>query len=90
MEKLRNFILEAAYEATLWEGVISASAGGSKIVLLTLVGGGAFGNREEWIITAIRYALQKVCDFPLDVKIVSYGEPTTSLRNFISSCTFAN
>ena len=32
------------YEATLWAAVSNAAAGGSRIVLLTLLGGGVFGS----------------------------------------------
>ena len=39
-----RLVLEAAYEATLWAGVLNARRGASPVVLLTRVGGGAFGN----------------------------------------------
>jgi len=42
-------VLEAAYEATLWAAVLNARRSSSKIVLLTSLGGGAFGNDESWI-----------------------------------------
>jgi hypothetical protein len=78
-----SLVLEAAYEATLWAGALNASRGGSDKVLLTLVGGGAFGNEDEWIFPAIRRALDLASHLPLDVRIVSYGPPTTRLRAFI-------
>jgi hypothetical protein len=46
-----SLVLEAAYEATLWEAVLDAANGGSNIVLLTLLGGGALreqGRVDIW------------------------------------------
>jgi hypothetical protein len=51
-------VLEGAYEATMWTAVHNAERGASNIVLLTSLGGGAFGNDESWIIAAMRRALQ--------------------------------
>ena len=68
-----RLVLEAAYEATLLAGVINAARpGGSKSVYLTLLGGGAFGNQREWILDAIRRALESMRDQALDVCLVSY------------------
>ncbi len=82
-----SLVLEAAYEATLLEGAIGAAHGGSRIVLLTLVGGGVFGNDVEWIYAAIRRALRQVQGVALDVRIVSRGAPSRSLRSFVDSFT---
>lgn len=66
-EPFARLLLEATYEAALWAGVrnarIAAKSGapvppGSRRVCLTLVGGGVFGNRLEWIVDAINFALQ--------------------------------
>lgn len=73
---LAQLVLEAAYEATLLAGVANASKGGSNIVLLTFVGGGAFGNRMEWITAAIRRAAQLHAESDLDVRLVSFGSPS--------------
>ena len=43
---IRLLVLEAAYEATMWSAVLNARRGASKVVLLTLLGGGAFGNER--------------------------------------------
>lgn len=74
-EPFASLILEAAYEATLWEGVCNARSGGSNIVLLTRLGGGAFGNRETWIDAAMKRALNLVSDYDLDVRLVTYKAP---------------
>ena len=77
-----TLVLEAAYEATLLAGVLQAAGGGSSIVPLTLLGGGAFGNRREWIFAAIRHALERVRGFGLDIRIVSYAKPDPALLEF--------
>lgn len=78
-----QLVLDGAYEATLLEAVMNARRGKSNIVLLTLLGGGAFGNAPEWIHTAIKRALQKVSGFELDVRLVSYGPPTARVRQLV-------
>lgn len=73
-------VLEATYEATLLAGVAQAASGGSRTVLLTRVGGGAFGNADPWIDGAIRRALTIVEYAGLDIRLVDYGrvDPSTS------------
>jgi hypothetical protein len=56
-EAFARLVLEATYEATLLAAVEQANGGGSNIVLLTRVGGGAFGNDDDWIHDAIVRAL---------------------------------
>ena len=53
-----TLVLEAAYEATLCAAAINAAERGSNVVLLTLLGGGVFGNRDPWIFAGLRSALQ--------------------------------
>lgn len=72
-------VLEATYEATLWAAALNAKRGASNRVLLTLVGGGAFGNDEFWILGAMRRALKLTADRGLDARIVSYGAPSPEL-----------
>lgn len=78
-----SLILEAAYEATMWAGVCNAQRGGSNQILLTRLGGGAFGNDDQWIDAAILSALQKSADLNLDVKIVSYGPPSRGVLEVV-------
>jgi hypothetical protein len=80
-----QLVLEAAYESTLLAGVLNRHAGGSPVVLLTLLGGGAFGNDVEWIHEAIRYAVRRVAGHALDVRIVSYGPVPDHLRGLAAS-----
>lgn len=75
-----TLVLEGAYEATLWAGVLNAARGASPLVFLTRLGGGAFGNDEDWIHAAMRRALRRVEAFALDVRLVSYGDVASELR----------
>jgi hypothetical protein len=75
-----SLVLEAAYEATMWAAVLNAQRGVSNVVLLTSLGGGAFGNDERWIEAAMRRALKMTAEFDLDVRLVSYSAPS---RRFV-------
>ena len=78
-----QLVLNAAYEATMLEAVINARRGASNIVSLTLLGGGAFGNAPEWIHAAIKRAVKKVQGFDLDVRLVSYGQPSVEVQELV-------
>jgi hypothetical protein len=78
-----SLVLEAAYEATLLAAACNAQRGASKVVLLTLLGGGAFGNRDEWIQGAMRRALQLASGSELDVRLVSYGAPPREMVELV-------
>lgn len=67
-----TLVLEAAYEATLLAAVENAQRGGSKVVLLTRLGGGAFGNDDDWIDAAISRALASMTDVDIDVVRVRF------------------
>ena len=82
-QEFAQLILDAAYEATLLAGVLNSRQGGSNIVLLTLLGGGAFGNAPEWIHTALQRAISKTQGHGLDVRVVSYGHPSPQLQTFV-------
>jgi hypothetical protein len=72
-EPFARLVLEAAYEATLLAALEQVQRGGSSTVLLTRLGGGAFGNPEPWIDAAIWRALEMVEGAGLDVRLVSFG-----------------
>lgn len=78
-----QLVLDAAYEATLLAAVLNARRGTSNAVLLTMLGGGAFGNAPEWIHAAIKRAVKKVQSFDLDVRLVSYGQPSAEMRELV-------
>lgn len=75
---LASVCLEAAYDATLAVGSIVAARQptGRATVYLTCMGGGAFGNPNEWIASALQRALLRHAHQPIDVKLVHYmGSP---------------
>lgn len=74
-----ELVLEAAYEATLLAAVRNMGRAGSNIVLLTLLGGGAFGNDAQWIKDAISRALSVMRSHELDVRLVNYGAPPMTM-----------
>ncbi len=78
-----RFVLDAAYEATLAAAVVNAANTGNKTVFLTLLGGGAFGNKTEWIMAAIARALAQYQHVALDVKLVSYGSSNQAVRQLV-------
>ncbi len=51
-------------------------------VYLTMLGGGAFGNRDGWIRDAMQRAVDLHRSEPLDVFLVHYG---TGVRSFFAS-----
>jgi hypothetical protein len=80
-EAFASLVLEAAYEATMSAAVLNAKRGASNVVLLTQLGGGAFGNHDDWIHAATRRSLEKMREFDLDVKLVSYGTPSRAITH---------
>jgi hypothetical protein len=78
--RFSRLVLEAAYEATLLVALLNAARGGSAVVLLTRLGGGAFGNDGRWIDDAMTRAVGLFAGFDLDVRVVTRGEPSPALR----------
>ena len=83
-QRFASLVLESAYEATLWAAVGNAQRGGTNVVLFTSLGGGAFGNEDGWIHSAMRRAIQKAAGFDLDVKVVSYRSPSREMLQLAS------
>ncbi len=73
-ESFARLILEAAYEATLLAAAENAARSGNRIVFLTLVGGGVFGNRHSWILGAMERAFDRLANTALDVRIVHFRD----------------
>ena len=71
-ELFARLVLEAAYEATFCAAILNSIQSGKKLYL-TLLGGGAFGNKTEWIIASIQRALRLYKHFDLEIIIVSFG-----------------
>jgi hypothetical protein len=81
-EPFASLVLEAAYEATMLAGILNTHRGGSNRILLTRLGGGAFGNHDDWIDAAMRRSFTTMREADLDVRIVSYAEPTQNIVDF--------
>ena len=79
-EPFARLVLEAAYEATLRAAIDNAARGGANTVFLTMLGGGAFGNDPQWILDAMRRALDLTCGHDLDVRVVSFGHTPPALE----------
>ncbi len=73
-EPFARLVLGASYEATLRVAHRNAAATGNTAVFLTLLGGGVFGNKMEWIEDAIVNAV-RLLGAGLDLRLVSYGSP---------------
>lgn len=79
-----KLILESTYESTFYAALRNLRDSGSDELFLTLVGGGVFGNRLEWILSAIARSLSIFTAVPLDVRIVSYGGLNPDVEAFVS------
>ena len=53
-------------------------------LFLTMVGGGAFGNKSAWIEAAILRSLREFRNVPLNVEIVSYGSSDPRVQRLLS------
>jgi O-acetyl-ADP-ribose deacetylase (regulator of RNase III) len=76
-------VLEATYEATFLTAVRKLKTAGNKKLFLTLVGGGVFGNPDNWLYDAILYNLKKFKNSGLDIIFVSYGASNTLVQKII-------
>lgn len=87
-EPFARLVLDASYEATLLLAAIEKAEGrGSGKVLLTKIGGGAFGNKDEWIERAIARACVACEHLDLvEVTLCHHGriddESVESIRRF--------
>lgn len=84
-ERFATLVLEACYEATIRAAALNAQIGGCQEVLLTQVGGGAFGNETPWIHAAIKRSLPLARDLGLATQIICYGSVPKDVRELISS-----
>jgi hypothetical protein len=86
-EPLSRLVLEAAYEATLIAAQENAIKTGNNRLFLTMLGGGAFGNRREWISEAMLRALRMHRLSGLKIFLVSYGQSSALARDVIEELT---
>ena len=64
---LARLVLEAAYKATIYAAILHAQT--RPKVVLTALGGGVFGNKDEWIADAMVGALSMFSPVGIDVVI---------------------
>ena len=72
-EDFARLVLQASYEATICAALLNSISTGNQRVFLTLLGGGAFGNRTGWITESLQRALELYQNWDLDIAIVSYA-----------------
>ena len=82
-EAFARLVLEASYEAVICAGLANMHATGDHRVYLTMIGGGAFGNRDQWIVESIQWAIEKWRSAPLELKVVSYGRSQPVVQSMI-------
>ena len=87
-ESFARLILEATYEATFYTALQNFVKTGNNKLFLTLVGGGVFGNKKEWILDAIKKSILKFLNTPLNVKIVSYHSKDPDIRRLMKEIEF--
>jgi hypothetical protein len=80
LEPFARLVLDAAYEAAVGSVALNAAATGNRKGYLTLLGGGAFGNPDRWIIEAIERSRQLFASLDLDLAVVSHGRRNPALR----------
>lgn len=78
-----RIVLEASYEATICAGILNSLNTGNNKVYLTLVGGGAFGNKLSWIIDAINRSLKLYRYSGLDVVLVSHSRSNSDVQDLL-------
>ncbi|MEO0348722.1 MAG: hypothetical protein AAF282_01580 [Cyanobacteria bacterium P01_A01_bin.15] len=79
-----RLILDATYEATFHVALQNLKNTGCNKLYLTLVGGGVFGNKLDWILSSIARSLEIFASAELDVYIVSYGTSKPEVANFLA------
>jgi hypothetical protein len=82
-ERFARLILEASYEATFHAALLNYRNTQNPNVFLTLLGGGVFGNKEEWIFSAIQRALNIFRQTPLKIHLVSYRQSNPAVQQMI-------
>jgi hypothetical protein len=80
-----RLVLEASYESAICTAILNAVKTGNNKLFLTLLGGGAFGNKTDWIISSIKRAFDIYKNIDLDVSIVSYGSSALCIQELLTA-----
>jgi len=83
-----RLVLDASYEASFCAGILNYLQNGNNTLYLTLLGGGAFGNKREWILNAVHRSLNLYKDVGLDVAIVSYGHSNQYVQELMGNFAY--
>lgn len=89
-EAFARLILEATYEATFHAALLNRERTGSNKLFLTLVGGGVFGNKDEWIGEAVLRSIRMFSNHDLDVNFISYGGSSELVGRILLTYRMAN
>ena len=88
-EPLASLILDSCYEATILAGILNRikhqDSKRSKHIFLTFIGGGVFGNKDEWISRAIAKALILAdrMNEDIEINICHYSQVNQSIVRLI-------
>jgi hypothetical protein len=82
-EPFARLVLEASYESVFCSAILNRAQTGNGKLFLTLLGGGAFGNEFEWIISAIERSLIKYQSFDLKIEIVSFRNSRPDVASLV-------
>ncbi|WP_197203999.1 hypothetical protein [Crateriforma conspicua] len=72
------------YQNDRTQGPVCSVCAGAGTIYLTLVGGGVFGNRLDWILSFIRRTLGLFAWADLGVYIVSFGSSKSEVVDFLA------
>ena len=78
-----RLVLQASYEAVMLAAAEQVCNGGSNMLLLTRIGGSAFGNGDDWIDSAIERAMDMVKDAGLDIVFVARGSVSPGIQAIV-------
>ena len=82
-EPFARLVLEASYEAVILAGLLNHEVTGDPRIYLTLIGGGAFGNEDDWIVESIQRIVEIWVNAPLELNVVSYGRSQPVLKSLM-------
>ena len=71
-EKFARLVLDANYEASIWAAMLAKppADGSPRVLYLTFLGGGVFGNKPEWVTSAMGRAIALAYKYRLSLSIV--------------------
>jgi hypothetical protein len=78
-----KLVLDASYELTFYTALQNQIENNNAKLFLTLVGGGVFGNKLDWILSAIDRSLKLFSRTGFEVAIVSYGASNPRVADFV-------